>query len=77
MTIPKVPCVFFYLLASSLTLSISAINDTSLSTMLKKEKRKKKKHHNLIHARTPSKSKAVTTQRLQTLVMGSFEINKT
>lgn len=37
------PVYFFYLLASSLTLSISAINDTSLSTMLQKEKKRKKK----------------------------------
>jgi len=71
MTIPAVPCVCFYLLASSLTLSISAINDTSLSTMLKKEK-KKEKNHNSTHA-----IKTIITQRLQTLVMGCFEINKT
>lgn len=86
MVILKVPCVVFfhlfgsfiyiYLLASSLTLSISAINDTSLSTMLKKEKRKEKTHK-LIHAGTPLVSKDITVQRLQTLLVGSLEISKT
>lgn len=56
-SIPEVPRVFFfclfilfifYLLASSLTLSISAINDTSLSTMLKKTKKKERKHPQVI-----------------------------
>lgn len=52
-------CIF-YLLASSLTLSISAINDTSLSTMLKTGKQKKEENHSLIHARTPFKSNNYT-----------------
>lgn len=44
--------------------------------MLKKRK-KEIKNHNLIHARTPSKAKAVTTHRLQTLITGCFEMDKT
>lgn len=71
MTIPEVPWHALYLLASSLTLSISAINDTSLSMMLKKEK---KENCNLIHSRSPPKSKA--KERLSDISYGSFEISK-